>query len=74
MSKAEDIDFLFKRAWECIVQDEYDKAQTYLSRLSVYYPGFNAVQVLSYHQLDSELQELVKPIEVLEDADFTNGC
>ena len=74
MSKAEDIDFLFKRSWDCLLQEDYQKAQTFLSRLSVYYPGLNTSQVLSYHQLDDEIKDGVKPVEVLEDADFTNGC
>lgn len=74
MSKAEDIDFLFKRSWDCLLQEDYQKAQTFLSRLSVYYPGFSPTQLLSYHQLDSELKELSKPVEILEDADFTDGC
>lgn len=74
MNKSESIDFLFKRAWDCTLQNEYQKAQTYLSRLSVYYPGFSPTQLLSYHQLDGELQELIKSVEVLEDAEFTDGC
>jgi hypothetical protein len=74
MNKAEEIDFLFKTAWDCLLADKFQKAQTYLSRLSVYYTEFNPVQVMAYHQIDGELQELVKYTEVLEDADFTNGC
>lgn len=74
MSKAEEIDFLFKTAWNYLLTDEFQKAQTYVARLSVHYPDFNAVQVMAYHQLDGELRELVNPVEILEDADFTDGC
>lgn len=74
MSRRENIDFLFKRAWDYLISEDYQKAQTYLSRLSVHYPKFNRVEVLAYHELDQEIQEAVKPIEVLESADFTDGC
>lgn len=62
------------KIYKCIELRDYVSAQVYLSRLSRHYDKLGTELQEQYNEMTEYLEGVQEQIQILEDADFTDGC